>query len=111
MNRHLKTRSIIAVSLLAGAFTVFSWRLISLQVGQHSHYSKLAANKNTKRIPIYARRGTIVSANGEPLALNEPLRNIIADGSRITDFEAVADVLSSALQNTKSELLRKLKRK
>jgi cell division protein FtsI (penicillin-binding protein 3) len=111
MNRRQKTRSLIAVSLLAGAFTVFSWRLISLQVGEHSHYSKLAASKNTARQPIYARRGTIVSSNGEPLALNEPLKNIIADGTIITDFDAVADVLSPTLQIPKAELLSKLKRK
>jgi cell division protein FtsI/penicillin-binding protein 2 len=72
MNRLQKTRSIAAVALLTGAFTVFSWRLIDLQVGSHDHYSKLAASKNTARQPIYARRGSIVSSNGEPLALNEP---------------------------------------
>jgi cell division protein FtsI/penicillin-binding protein 2 len=111
MNRRQKTRSLVVVSLLAGAFTVFSWRLISLQVGDHTRYSKLAASKNTARQPIYARRGTIVSANGEPLALNEPLKNIIADGTIITDFDAVADILSSSLQIPKAELLSKLKRK
>lgn len=111
MNRHHKTRSIVSVTLLVGAFTVFSWRLICLQVGAHSHYSQLAANKNTKRVPIYARRGTIVSSNGEPLALNEPLKNIIADGTIITDFEAIADVLSPALEIPNVELLPKLKRK
>lgn len=111
MNRRQKTRSIVAVSLLAGAFTVFSWRLIELQVTGHDHYSKLAANKNTARQPIYARRGAIVSANGEPLALNEPLKNIIADGTIITDFEAVADILAPALQIPRPELLAKLKRK
>jgi cell division protein FtsI (penicillin-binding protein 3) len=111
MNRRQKTRSLIAVSLLAGAFTVFSWRLISLQVGEHSHYSKLAASKNTERQPIYARRGTIVSSNGEPLALNEPLKDIIANGAIINDFDAVADVLSPLLQIPKAELLSKLRRK
>jgi len=111
MNRRQKTRSIAAVALLTGAFTVFSWRLIDLQVGSHNHYSKLAASKNTARQPIYARRGSIVSSNGEPLALNEPLKNIIADGTIITDFDAVADVLSPFLQIPKAELLGKLKRK
>jgi cell division protein FtsI/penicillin-binding protein 2 len=111
MNQHQKTRSIVAVGLLVGAFTVFSWRLVSLQVGEHPHYSKLAASKNTLRQPIYARRGTIVSSNGEPLALNEPLKNIIADGTIITDFEAVAHVLSPTLEIPKAELLSKLRRR
>jgi cell division protein FtsI (penicillin-binding protein 3)/stage V sporulation protein D (sporulation-specific penicillin-binding protein) len=111
MNRNQKTRSIVAVALLTGAFTMFSWRLIDLQVGDHAHYSKLAASKNTARQPIYARRGTIVSSNGEPLALNEPLKNIIADGTIITNFEAVADVLSRPLGIPKAEILSKLKRK
>jgi cell division protein FtsI/penicillin-binding protein 2 len=97
MTRRQKTRSIVAVALLSGAFTVFSWRLIDLQVGSHGYYSKLAAAKNTDRQPIYARRGAIVSTNGEPLALNEPLKTIIANGTIITDFEAVATVLSRHL--------------
>jgi cell division protein FtsI (penicillin-binding protein 3)/stage V sporulation protein D (sporulation-specific penicillin-binding protein) len=111
MTRRQKTRSIAAVAVLTGAFTVFSWRLIDLQVGKHGHYAKLAATKNTQRIPIYARRGAIVSANGEPLALNEPLKTIVANGTLITDFEAVAHVLSPHLGIPKAELLSKLKRK
>jgi cell division protein FtsI/penicillin-binding protein 2 len=111
MTRRQKTRSITAVALLAGAFTVFSWRLIDLQVGSHAHYSRLAASKNTTRQPIYARRGAIVSSNGEPLALNEPLKNIIADGTIITDFESIAEILSPHLEIPKAEILVKLKRK
>lgn len=111
MNRRQKNRSIIAVGLLASAFTVFSWRLISIQVGEHDRYSKIAVNKNTIKQPIYARRGTLVSANGEPLALNEPLKDIIANGSLIADFDAMAEVLAGPLEIPKTELLAKLNRK
>src|SRR6476661_5812146 len=110
MNAGLKTRSLCATALLAGVFTVFSWRLIDLQVSQHEHWGSLAARKNVERKPIYARRGIILSADGEPLAQNEPVKQVIADGSLIKDHAAVADVLSPLLEMPKAALIQKMQR-
>jgi cell division protein FtsI (penicillin-binding protein 3)/stage V sporulation protein D (sporulation-specific penicillin-binding protein) len=110
MNLGLKTRSLCATTLLAGVFTVFSWRLVDIQVAQHEHWSSLAARKNVQQKPIFARRGIILSADGEPLAQNEPVKQVIADGSLIKDHEAVAEILAPLLEMKKPALLEKLHR-
>jgi cell division protein FtsI (penicillin-binding protein 3)/stage V sporulation protein D (sporulation-specific penicillin-binding protein) len=110
MNSGLKARSLCATALLAGVFTVFSWRLIDLQVAQHEHWGGLAARKNVQRVPVYAKRGDILSADGEPLAQNEPVKQVIADGSIIKDHTAVADILVPLLGMPRAALLEKLQR-
>ena len=111
MNLGLKTRSLCATALLAGIFTVFSWRLVQIQVAQHDHWSALAAKKNVTKVPVYARRGTIVTADGEPLAINEPVRQVVADGAVIKDYEAVADILQPLLEMKREDLIVRLHHK
>jgi len=106
-----KIRSLCAVVLLAAVFTCFSWRLVQIQVSEHETYSSLAARKNVERRPIYAKRGVILSADGEPLAQNEPVKHVIADAYLLTDHAVVAGILAPALELPREELLEKFKRK
>src|SRR5215208_1091876 len=110
MSTGLKSRSLCATAALAGVFTLFSWRLIGVQVSQHEHWAGLAARKNVDRQPIFARRGVILSADGEPLAQNEPVKQVIADGSLIKDHGTVAEILSPLLDMRREVLLEKLQR-
>jgi cell division protein FtsI/penicillin-binding protein 2 len=105
-----KTRSLCATAILAGIFTIFSWRLIQVQVSKHDHYAGLAASKNVERQPIYAKRGEIFTADGEYLAQNEPVKHVIADGSLIRDHGAIADILAPLLQLPRKEIFDKLHR-
>jgi cell division protein FtsI/penicillin-binding protein 2 len=105
-----KTRSLAATALLALIFTVFSWRLIVLQVASNAYYGDLAARKNVERQPVFARRGVILSANGEPLASNEPVKRVIADASLIKDFDAVADALAPLLAMKRRDVVERLQR-
>ena len=115
MNRAAKQRALFVCSLLAGVFTVFSARLIKLQVADHADYVRNEADKHVTRQIIYARRGTITDVNGEPLAQNEPTRRVIADGKLIQQPAAVAELLAGPLEWTKpeqkAELLKKLQRR
>jgi len=106
-----KIRSLCATALLAAVFTLLSWRLIEIQVGGHDFYSTLAARKNVERRPIFAKRGAIITADGEPLAQNEPVKRVIADGFLLQDHAAVADILAPALELPRAELLEKFQRK
>lgn len=110
MTRKARARALIACFLLAGCFTAFSARLVHLQLTKHSEYAALAAEKHVNRQTIYARRGVIEDAHGEPLAQNEPVRTVVADGTLIKDREAVADVLSGPLQLPRAQILEKLGR-
>ena len=78
-----KTRALISCCGLASCFTLFSARLVHLQV-------------------------TIQDVNGESLAQNEPIKTVIADGSLIEDHAALARLLSGPLQMDEKQLAEKL---
>ncbi len=103
-----RTRTGIACAFVALVFTVYSARLVHLQVSKHQEYSQLAAEKHTMRQVIHARRGLIFDRNGELLASNLPVRTVVADGSHIKDPEALAKVAAPFLEMDEKELLAKL---
>jgi len=109
MMRTARTRTGIACAAVAFVFTVYSARLIYLQVNKHDEYSALAAQKHTMRQVIHARRGLIFDRNGELLASNLPVRTITADGSHIKDPAALAAVVAPRLGLDEAELAARLK--
>ncbi len=104
------TRTLVASCLFACIFTGFSFRLVELQVTQHEEYVAEAAKKHGMSQTIYARRGAILDSSGQPLALNEPVRMIWADGSLIKDREAIAHFLAGPLEMPEPALLALLSR-
>lgn len=108
MRWNARTRIALASGFLGLIFTGFSARLIDISVGRHEEYSEIAAQKNSTRTPIYARRGLIYDRNGEILADNAPVRTVIADGSHIEHPERVAEVAAPFLKMNVAELTRKL---
>jgi cell division protein FtsI (penicillin-binding protein 3)/stage V sporulation protein D (sporulation-specific penicillin-binding protein) len=103
-----RTRTGIACGAVALIFTIYSARLVNLQVAKHDEYSRLAAEKHTMRMVIHARRGLIFDRNGELLASNLPVRTVVADGSHIQDPEALARLAAPFLKMDEKELLQKL---
>jgi len=74
-------RAGIVCVLLALVFSVYSARLIHLQVRKHEELSLVAATTTAKKKDIHATRGKIVDANGEVLADNVPIYKVVVDGS------------------------------
>jgi cell division protein FtsI/penicillin-binding protein 2 len=66
---------------MAFGFTVFSWRLLDLQVNRADYYKAIATEKHCARQTIYARRGLVTDRNGVPLASNEPVKTVVVDAS------------------------------
>src|SRR5271170_3850995 len=97
MNQSAKVRALIACCALAAIFTGFSARLVQLQVTDHDEYAAIAAEKHVGKQTIYARRGIIMDINGQTLAGNDPVRNVIADASLITSPGDVAGLLAQPL--------------
>ena len=110
MRTTAKSRALCACGLLAVCFTAFSFRIVQVQVTQHQQYAAEATKKQTGTQTIYARRGSIFDAHGEPLAQNEPIRTVVADGSLITDRDALATLLAGPLQLPEGVLREKLSR-
>ncbi|TSA34682.1 MAG: penicillin-binding protein 2 [Verrucomicrobiaceae bacterium] len=108
MRKAERTRTALACGAVALIFTIYSARLISLQVAKHDEYSRLAAEKHTMRQTIHARRGLIFDRNGELLASNIPVRTVVADGSHIKNPEALARLAAPFLDMDEKELLQKI---
>jgi cell division protein FtsI (penicillin-binding protein 3) len=105
-----QNRIILASAFLGLVFTAFSSRLIYISVTNHDEYSALAAQKNSIRQPLYAKRGLIFDRNGEVLADNAPIRTVYADGTHIKDPARVAALVAPFLQMDVKELTGKLSR-
>lgn len=103
-----RTRTGFACAAVAMVFTVYSARLVELQVAKHQEYSQMAAEKHTMRQVIHARRGLIFDRNGELLASNLPVRTVVADGSHVKDPAALAKVAAPFLGMDEKELCAKL---
>jgi cell division protein FtsI (penicillin-binding protein 3) len=103
-----KTRILVVGTLFGLIFTSFSAKLVDIQVAKHEDFSAKAANKHSTRIVLHARRGRILDRNGELLASNLPVRNVIIDASHVTDADAVASITARHLGLEKDEILRKI---
>ncbi len=89
-------------------FSLFSFRLIYLQMVKHDEYAGLAAEKHVIKQPIFAERGTILDANNEVLANNVPVETVVADATHLNDVETTVDLVSKQLQLPRGELSEKL---
>ena len=108
MRWNAHTRITLASAFIGLLFTGFSSRLIYIAVAKHDEYSTLAAEKNSTRQPLYAKRGLIFDRNGEVLAENAPIRTAIADGTHIKDARQTAEIVAPFLEMNVGELTAKL---
>jgi cell division protein FtsI (penicillin-binding protein 3)/stage V sporulation protein D (sporulation-specific penicillin-binding protein) len=90
-------------------FSLFSFRLVYLQLLKHDEYAGLAAEKHVYRQVIYAERGEILDANNEVLAHNVPVETIVADSTLLNNVETATSLLGSALKMSASEVSEKLR--
>jgi cell division protein FtsI (penicillin-binding protein 3)/stage V sporulation protein D (sporulation-specific penicillin-binding protein) len=98
MRTTARSRALVTCFGLAGIFTLFSFRLIQVQVAEAEEFTSEAAAKHVKKQIIHARRGAILDARGEELAQNEPVKTVVADASLINDHEAFAALVAGPLE-------------
>jgi len=103
-----RVRALVTCCALALCFTGFSARLVHLAVTEHDVWTARAAEKHGIKQIIYANRGMIVDINQQTLADNDPVRNVIADCTLLTNPDEAADVLAGPLGLDESELREKL---
>lgn len=89
-------------------FSLFSFRLVYLQMIKHDEYAGLAAEKHVYKQPIFAERGAILDANNEVLAHNTPVEIVVADATHINNRDAIIPILRDALDLPAGELAEKL---
>jgi cell division protein FtsI/penicillin-binding protein 2 len=89
-------------------FSIFSFRLIYLQMIKHDEYAGLAAEKHIYKQCIHAERGAILDANKEVLAHNVPVQTVVADATHLNDPGAAVTLLASELKIPAPELAEKV---
>jgi cell division protein FtsI/penicillin-binding protein 2 len=108
MTWNAQARAVTVCFGLVGVFSVYSFRLIDLQILQHEKFTALAAEKHNHKQIIYARRGIIRDAHNEPLAENIPVKTVVADASHIRDPAAVAAAIADQLEMDSRDIADKL---
>ncbi|MFL6583118.1 MAG: peptidoglycan D,D-transpeptidase FtsI family protein [Chthoniobacterales bacterium] len=108
MKWNSRIRCALVCLVFIALFSVFSFRLVYLQMIKHDEYAGLAAEKHVYKQPIYADRGAIVDANGEVLAHNVPGETIVADATHINNREALVPLLANELKLAPAEVREKL---
>lgn len=98
MRWNSRCRIACAGIVISMAFSVFSFRLIELQVNRHDELSTVAAQKHSHKQPIPFRRGNITDRNGEILADNLPMKTLVGDGTHIRKPAEIAELLAPALE-------------
>jgi cell division protein FtsI/penicillin-binding protein 2 len=108
MKWNSRTRCAFICLAFIALFSVFSFRLIYLQMIKHDEYAGLAAEKHVYKQCIYAERGAILDLNNEVLAHNVPVQIVVADATHLNDRGAIVDLLSRELKIPAPELVEKL---
>jgi len=108
MKWNSRTRCALVCAFFALLFSVFSYRLIYLQMVKHDYYTALAAEKNGRRTVIPAERGAIYDAHDEVLAQNVPVATVVADGTLLNNPDVLVPILARALQLRPDEIAEKI---
>ncbi len=108
MKWNCRFRCMLVCFVFAGLFSVFSFRLVYLQMIKHDEYAALAADKHVHKQVIYAERGAIVDANNEVLAHNIPAETVTADCTHINDRAKVAALVAQMLDLPESDVAKKI---
>jgi cell division protein FtsI/penicillin-binding protein 2 len=108
MKWNSRIRCALVCLFFTALFSLFSFRLIYLQMIKHDEYAGLAAEKHVYKQPIFAERGSILDANNEVLAHNTPVETVVADATHLNNRDAIIPLLREALDIPADELREKL---
>src|ERR1051325_2037582 len=108
MKWNSRIRCVVVCLGFTALFSLFSFRLVHIQMVKHDEYAGLAAEKHVQKQVIQAERGAILDANGDVLANNVPVQDVVADATRVDDIDAIVELVSGALKIPASELREKL---
>ncbi len=109
MKWNCRNRCALVCLAFIALFSVFSFRLVYLQMVKHDEYAGLAAEKHVYKQAIFAERGPILDANNEVLAHNIPVETVVADATHINHLEQLVPLLSEVLKLPEAALEEKLR--
>src|SRR2546428_435607 len=108
MKWNSRIRCAVVGLVFIALFSIFSFRLVYLQMIKHDEYAGLAAEKHVFKQIIRAERGAILDANNEVLAHNIPVETVVADATHLNNVDQIVDLLSAELKLPAGGLAEKL---
>jgi cell division protein FtsI (penicillin-binding protein 3)/stage V sporulation protein D (sporulation-specific penicillin-binding protein) len=95
-----RTRAIWIMVMLACGFTLISFNLIQIQLVQHAKFTRMAIKNHMDLVTIPAKRGSLLDADGNSLALTQRVYDIRLDGLALSKEHPEVNVpkLADALQ-------------
>ena len=95
-------------AMFLGVGLVLAYRLFNLQVIEHERYAGLAREERFQTHTIPARRGALLDANGNPLAVSVAYAAVEIAGAEVKDPAATAAKLAPLLEMRPDEVLAKI---
>lgn len=90
----VQIRILLGASLLMLILTLLASRLIWLQVYQHEKYKEVVRKEHRRNLVLPARRGSVYDRNGELLAADRSVRDVVADRKHLNRVEFGASALA-----------------
>ena len=88
-------------------FSIISWRLVYLQLTCHQRRSSEVESQHVKLEALPARRGSLVDRNGELLASDKPVRDVVVDCKHLNHLPFVLRVVAELESLTEREVTEK----
>jgi cell division protein FtsI (penicillin-binding protein 3) len=107
-SQKIRSRSVVVSLLFVALFGTIAGRAAQLQVVKGSWLSSRAERQYQHVLTITGKRGTIMDANGDPLAVSVQTTSIAADPRQIKDPYAAAVRLAPRLKLNRKALQQKL---
>lgn len=98
----------VVVGLLLALVAAICWRIVDLQVVDHTFLKEQGDARSLRHIPIPAHRGLITDRNGEPLAVSTPVTTLWANPKEMQLDKSKWAVLATALGQDPKALAERL---
>ncbi len=98
----------VVVGLLVILVLAICWRIVDLQVVDHTFLKEQGDARSVRHIPIPAHRGLITDRNGEPLAVSTPVTTLWANPKEMALDKAKWPALAAALGQDAKALTERL---
>lgn len=94
--------------LIFGSLFLLGYRLYDYQVVQHDRFKSLASEEHRQKVPIVPRRGAILDAGGNPIAVSVMYESVYAVGSEVLDRQKTAASLAPVLEIPEADVYARL---
>lgn len=98
----------VVVGLLVLLVLAICWRIVDLQVIDHTFLQEQGDARSLRHIPIPAHRGLITDRNGEPLAVSTPVTTLWANPKEMLQERSKWPLLAQALGQDPKALTERL---